>query len=104
MLLHSAAAAEQAGCGERTAYRWMALPSFQEALRQARRQVLNHAVGQLQSASVEAVGTLRSIASDPAAPANSRVSAARTLLEAALRGAELDDLLPRVEALEQHHN
>ena len=34
------------GCGERTAYRWMALPAFQDTMRRARRQVLNQAIRQ----------------------------------------------------------
>jgi hypothetical protein len=40
------------------------------------------------------------VAEDQSAPASARVSAARTIIEQALKGAELRDLMERIDALE----
>ena len=44
---------------------------------------------------------LTDISQDVNCPASARVSAARTVLELALKGVELEDLAVRVEELEQ---
>jgi hypothetical protein len=43
---------------------------------------------------------LKDIAQDVTCPAGARVSAARTVLEMAIKGVELEDLAARVEHLE----
>ena len=43
---------------------------------------------------------LTDVAQDVSCPASARVSAARTVLELALKGVELEDLAVRVEELE----
>lgn len=67
----------------------------------ARREVVSQAVGQLQAACSVAVVALTDISQDVNCPASARVSAARTVLEMALKGVELEDLAVRVEELEQ---
>lgn len=94
------AAAKGAGISEATALRYLKEAEFQSAYREARREVVSHAVTQLQSACGEAVATLREVAGDGDAPAGSRVSAARVILETSLRAVEIDDLSARVEVLE----
>ncbi len=52
-------AAVKAECGERTAYRWLAVPAFQAAYREARLAAVALATTQLQQATQQAVATLR---------------------------------------------
>ena len=94
-------AADAAGVGEVTLWRWLRVPEFKEQYRLARREAVSQAVGQLQGACSAAVGALTDISQDVNCPASARVSAARTVLEMALKGVELEDLAVRVEELEQ---
>jgi len=94
------AAAEKAGVAEVTVYRWLKLDEFQTAYRQAKTETVRQAIAQLQKNSGVAVRVLREIAQDTDAPASSRVSAARTILETSVKAVELDDLAARVETLE----
>lgn len=93
-------AAQSAGISEATALRYLKEETFAAAYREARREVVNHAVVTLQGACGEAVQTLRDVATDGSAPASSRVSAARAILDTSLRAVEIEDLGARVEALE----
>jgi hypothetical protein len=93
-------AAKEAGIGERTAFRFLADPIFQRHYQKAKRQQVGQAISRLQQVSGEAVSTLTTIAADPEAPASSRVSAARVILETAFRGTELEALESRLEELE----
>jgi hypothetical protein len=94
--------AAAAGCGiaEATLHRWLKEPDFQTAYREARRQVVQHAITQVQRATGEAVETLRAVMQDADAPASARVSAARVVLETAVKAVELEDLESRIAALE----
>ena len=94
-------AATAAGVGEVTLWRWMQIPEFKEHYRLARRQAVSQAVGHLQQACSAAVVALTDVFQDVNCPASARVSAARTVLEMALKGVELEDLAVRVEELEQ---
>ena len=95
-----AKAAATAGVGEVTLWRWMQIPEFKEQYRLARREAVSQAVGHLQGACSVAVVALTDVAQDVSCPASARVSAARTVLELALKGVELEDLAVRVEELE----
>ena len=94
-------AADAAGIGEVTLWRWLRIPTFKEQYRLARREAVSQAVGQLQAACSVAVVALTDISKDVNCPARARVSAARTVLEMALKGVELEDLAVRVEELEK---
>ena len=93
-------AAKQCGIGEVTLHRWLKDATFQATYRDARRVVVQHAIAQVQRATGEAVETLRSVMQDAEAPASARVSAAKAILETALKGIEIDDLEVRIVALE----
>ncbi len=93
-------AAKLAGVSEQTALRYLKESEFQTAYREARREVVSHSITTLQGACSNAVSTLVSVCDDPDAPASSRVSAAKSILEMSLRAVEIDDLAARVEALE----
>jgi len=71
-------AAKQCSIGEVTLHRWLKDATFQAAYREARRQVMQAAE----------------------APASAKVSAAKTILETAVKAVELEDLEARIVALE----
>jgi hypothetical protein len=101
MLAHPTveAAAAAVGIAVSTAYRWLANPLVIQRLAEARRDAMKAAMSKLQQAASEAVDCLCEIQregqSEPA-----RVSAARTILEQALRSVELQDVQERIGALE----
>src|SRR4029434_9544648 len=95
------AAAEVSGIHEKTLRRWLRDDAaFQRAHREARRQVVQHAIVQVQQATGEAVETLRKVMQAVDAPASAKVSAAKTILETAVKAVELEDLEVRIVALE----
>jgi DNA-binding MurR/RpiR family transcriptional regulator len=94
-------AAEDVGIGEATLFRWMQDHDFQKAYREAKRRVMDHAITQLQQVSSEAVLTLQAIMNDTEKPPSPRVTAARTILDMAVKAVELEDLTARIEALEK---
>ncbi len=93
-------AAKVAGISEATALRYLKEAEFAGAYREARRVLVSMAVSQLQRACGVAVMALIQVAKDTSAPASSRVSAAKAILETSLRAVEIDDLGERVEMLE----
>jgi ABC-type phosphate transport system permease subunit len=93
-------AAAACGQSESTLLRYLKNEAFAVAYREARRELVSLAVTGLQRAAGDAVTVLVAVAQDSEAPASSRVSAARTVLDLAIRAVELDDLQARVEALE----
>ena len=96
-----AEAAHHVGIGERTLLRWLQEDrAFQATYRTARRHVVQHAVAQVQQATSTAVATLEAIMQDATASANARVSAAKAVLDTAMKGVELEDLDSRIVALE----
>jgi hypothetical protein len=94
------AAAKAVGIGDVTAWRLRKDPAFAERYREATREMTRHAAALLQGAACEAVETLREIQSKGESEA-ARVSAARTILEMALKAADLEDVQQRLDALEQ---
>jgi hypothetical protein len=83
-----------------TLWRWLQLPAFQTRYRAARRQLVETAIAQLQSDCTIAVRVLREVAEDREAPASSRVSAAKTIIEQSVGAIQLIDLQERIERLE----
>ena len=96
-----AEAAQVAGIGERTLYNWLSDQEFQTLYRAARREVVGQALAQLQRVSSLAVSTLAEIMEDAEAPASSRVSASKAVLELAVKAVELEDIMARLERLEE---
>ena len=95
------AAAKVVGVSDRTLFRWLKDPAFAEAYRQARREAVSHAIGRLQQVTSDAVDTLKAVATDIEAPAPARVSAAKAVLDLAVKAMELEDLESRIKALEE---
>jgi hypothetical protein len=94
------AAAKSAGISVATARRWMNAPSFREQYREARREAMRQTTGRLQAAALEAVDALCKVQRGGESE-SARVSAARTILEQALKAADLEDVQQRLDALEQ---
>ena len=95
------AAAGASGIHEKTLRRWLRDDTaFQMAYREARRQVVQQAIVQVQQATGEAVETLRKVMQAADAPASAKVSAAKAILETAVKAVELEDLEARIVALE----
>ncbi len=96
-----ATAAAAVGISEQTLWRWLQNSDFQERYREAKRQAVTQAIARLQQVSSEAVETLQQVMNDPETSASARVSAAKIVLEMALKGSELEDLAARLEQLER---
>jgi hypothetical protein len=95
------AAARKTGVARTTLLRWLQVPDFQAAHREARRAVMDRAIGILQAATGEAVSALRAALKAEGAE---RVSAARAIWDFSFRSRELLDLEERLSALEQRVN
>jgi phosphomannomutase len=94
-------AARAAGVGARTLVRWLKLPEFRVAYREARRATFSQSIARLQQASSAAATTLLKIMLDPAAPASTRVRAADSVLDHAKQAIEIEDIDARVSELER---
>jgi len=94
-------AARSIGIGTNTLLRWLKLPEFQVAYRQARRETFSQSVARLQQASGAAVSTLLKIMVDPSVPASTRVRAAESVLDHGAKSIELEDVEVRVAELER---
>lgn len=94
--------AKELELNETTLFRWLRTPEFQSRYREARRQVVETAIGELQAGCGSAVRVLKAVAEDTTAAPTARVMAARTILEQSFKAIELIDLQERLETLEQH--
>ena len=94
-------AATLAGVNEATLWRWLQLPDFEKAYRQARRETVKHAIVKLQAASSQAVDVLIEVMTDETAPEFARLAAAKAVLEFSMKAVEVDDLAVRVAELER---
>jgi hypothetical protein len=94
-------AAKTAGIGVQTLMRWMKLPQFDDAYREARRATFGQSIARLQQASSAAVSTLLKIMVDSNSPASVRVRAADSVLDHATKAIEIEDIEHRVAELER---
>jgi hypothetical protein len=104
LLAHSTVrhAAKAANVSEATIYRYKKDPAFMAALRDARDQQMQDAIGHLKSGTVEALEALRDVYNDPSKPSTARVSAASKWIGYAFRAhfdmSELDSLIERLRS------
>jgi transposase-like protein len=94
-------AAERVKVSPNTLYKWMALSDFDQAYRQARHEAMGVAIARLQQASSEAVRTLEEVMADTEATPASRVTAARAVLDLALKATEIEQIEERLAQLER---
>ncbi len=93
-------AARAAGVGTRTLLRWMKLPEFDAAYREARRQAYGQSISRLQQGSTAAAATLLKVMIDPATPPSTRVRASEAVLSHAAKAIEIEDIDARLRELE----
>ena len=94
-------AARAAGIGTRTLLRWMQVPEFQKAYREARRAAFGQAIARLQQGTSAAATTLLKLLIDPNTPASVRVRAADSIFHHAAKAIEIEDIEERVSELER---
>ena len=94
------AAGEALGVNPATLHRWLQEPAFEAAYRAARREAVGQAIARLQQVSTAAVTVLVRVMASEKTPPSTRVAAAKTVLDTAIRAVELDDLQARIAALE----
>jgi phage terminase small subunit len=97
---NATAAATVAGVSKPTIFRWLANADFVAAYRDARMRLLESALAKLQATADDAVETLKTVMNSASAPAPARVSAARCVLEMALKSRDTLEVEERLKALE----
>ena len=93
-------AAQISGIPERTIFHWLNEAGFKAAYQAAKREAFNQSLARLQQASSGAVTVLASVMIDPHERGSIRVSAAKIILEFAIKSVEIEDLQTRLEVLE----
>lgn len=94
-------AARSIGIGTRTLLRWLKIPEFQNAYREARREVYRQSIARLQQATSAAAATLLKVMLDPTTPASTKVRAADSVFSHASKAIELEDVESRLVVLER---
>jgi hypothetical protein len=94
-------AARVARIGVRTLIRWMKVPAFQTAYREARREVFGQSIARLQQGTSAAATTLLKLLIDANTPASVKVRAAEAIFHHAAKAIEIEDLEARVADLER---
>jgi hypothetical protein len=94
-------AARTAGISTRTLMRWLQLPEFQKAYRQARRDAYSQAVARLQQGTSAAATILLKTMIDPGTPASVRVRAAEAIFSHTFKAIEIEDIEARGSELER---
>jgi hypothetical protein len=94
-------AARSIGVAPETLLRWIQLPGFDKAYRQARHAAFRQSIARLQQASSAAVTTLLRVMVDPGTPPSTKVRAADSILDHSAKAIELEDIEVRVAELER---
>lgn len=97
-------AARVARIGVRTLIRWMKVPAFQTAYREARREVFGQSIARLQQGTSAAATTLLKLLIEPNTPASVRARVADSIFNHAAKAIEIEDLEARVADLERALN
>jgi hypothetical protein len=94
-------AARSINIGSATLIRWMKLPEFQTAYREARRAAFGQSMARLQQGTSAAATTLLKIMLDQNSPASTRVRAAECIMNHAAKAMEIEDIDVRVATKDQ---
>jgi transposase-like protein len=94
-------AARAAGIGANTLLRWMQVPEFQKAYREARRAAFNQSIARLQQGTSAAATTLIKLLIEPGTPASVRARVADSIFNHAAKAIEIEDIEARVADLER---
>jgi hypothetical protein len=93
-------AAKSTRVAESTILRWLVMPVFRNRYEAERRQLFASAKNALRSAAAGSVETLTAVQKDREAPAGAKVTAAKAILDLCIWIEESDDILVRLERLE----
>ena len=93
-------AAREAGISERSLRQYFNNPEFVAAVRELYAGMLEESTRAGELLLLGNMETCRSIRDDTSQPAPARISAARAIYEATMRGVEIIDIVERLEALE----
>lgn len=85
----------------KTLLRWMKLPEFQAAYAEARRAAVSQSNARLQQATGAASTAILKLMVDPGVPPAVRLRAAECVMTHAMKSIELENVLIRIQALEQ---
>jgi hypothetical protein len=94
-------AAKSIGIGTQTLLRWMKVPEFQAAYREAKREAFGQSIARMHYLTSAAVSTLGKIMLDPKTPPATRVRVADSILDHTAKAIETEDIDARVTELEQ---
>ena len=94
-------AARAAGVAANTLLRWLKMPEFEAAYREARRAAFGQSIARLQQGTSAAATTLLKVLVDSNTPASVKVRAAQAILTHSAKAMELEDLEARVAELER---
>lgn len=94
-------AAKEAGVTQQTVYRWLEDPTFRNELRAAELQVLENLSRRLMDLTSKAITTLDGLLSDK--NSTTRLRAAQTIIEGALKLREIMSIEERVAKLEAQY-
>jgi hypothetical protein len=83
-------------------YRYLKDPVFEAELSRAKRQLVNRAILRLQQTTGDAARALADICRDKEMPASARVTAAKAILDGAIRAIEIESIEARIKALEEN--
>src|SRR5438067_472718 len=86
--------------GTKTLLRWLEIPEFQTAYREARRAVFSQSIARLQQGTAAAATTLLKTMIDSSTPASVKVGAAEAISNHAAKAIEIEDIEARVSELE----
>lgn len=95
-----ASAAQAAGINPRTVRTWMTHGAFRRRFDEGRRAGFRHAMDRVETLADSAVGVLGDLLG-PTVTGNTRLAAARTIIDAGLRRTEIDDVTMRLDDLER---
>ena len=87
--------------GTRTLLRWLKLPEFDAAYREARHKAFSQSIARLQQGSTAAATTLLKVMIDPATPPSDARQSRREHFTHSAKAIEIEDIEARVATLEQ---
>src|SRR5260370_26854637 len=93
-------AARTAGIGPATLLRWLKVPEFQTAYRQARRAAFGQSIARLQQGTSAAATTLLKLLIEPNTPASLPARVADSIFNHSAKAIEIDEIEARVPSLE----
>lgn len=94
-------ASAASGIPERTLWRLLEKPDFSARLEQEKEKLISTASDSLKAKVHAATRAIADVMEDADAPAAARITAAKTILEYALRYAEMADVIHRLDELER---